>query len=157
MDLFGKYYTLSLRYLTRRPRSEKELTDYLLKKKLDATIIQQIIVRLKEQKFLDDKTFTQWWIDQRTRVNAKGMRVIQLELRKKGIPESDIEEVKSNPDVIIPSDGETARKLVAKKIAKYKGMDRHVIYQKLGSFLARRGFDWDTIRTAIDEHIRERV
>ena len=50
---FARYYNLSLRYLSYRPRSEKEMNDYLLEKAkrnelLDQKMIVEIISKLKK-------------------------------------------------------------------------------------------------------------
>ena len=51
----------------------------------------------------------------------------------------------------IQSDLEMAKKLAEKKMPKYKDLPKQEIYQKLGGFLARKGFNWDTIKKAIDD------
>jgi regulatory protein len=136
----------------------KEVRDNLKKKKAPGEIIEKIIATLIEQKFLNDRTFAQWWVEQRLRFNPKSLRVIKLELRQKGIDPEIIEAVTQNPltitDEALPSERETAKKLVEKKIGKYKDLPRVEMYQKLGAFLARRGYDWETIKRAIDETLK---
>ena len=55
------------------------------------------------------------------------------------------------------NDSENARKLVEKRLARYKGLDRQKIYEKLGRFLASKGFSWDTIKKTIDEVLKKGV
>ena len=52
---------------------------------------------------------------------------------------------------------ELAKKIVSKKINKLRNAEKQEIYKKLGGMLARRGFDWETIKRAIDEILREDV
>ena len=91
MDFFEKYYALSLRYLTRRPRSEKELQDYLKKKKASPEVSLKITQKLKEQRFLNDEEFTRWWVDQRLRFKPRSVFLIKRELLQKGVSKTIIE------------------------------------------------------------------
>ena len=54
MGDFEKFYNIALRFLAYRPRSEKEVRDYLTRKKNESSIIERVIVKLREQKFVDD-------------------------------------------------------------------------------------------------------
>ena len=49
MDYQRKYLELVYHYLAIRNRSEKEIRDYLLRKKATTEIIEHIIERLKKQ------------------------------------------------------------------------------------------------------------
>ena len=60
-------------------------------------------------------------------------------------------------DSLLQNDLESAKKLVEKKFSKYKNMEKQEIYQKLGAFLARRGFGWDTIKKSIDDSLSNKV
>lgn len=144
--LFDKFFNGSLRFLSYRPRSEKEVRDNLVKKKAPVEIIETIIERLKEHKFIDDKEFASWFVEQRTAAKPKAARIIKMELKQKGISEEIIDDLPLVIDDLV-----NAKKLLDKKFARYKDLERDEIYKKLGSFLARRGFDWDTIKKAIDE------
>ncbi len=150
MDIFEKLLNRTYNFLSYRPRSEKEVRDYLVKKKAEQTDIQKIIIKLKEQKFLNDKEFTQWWIEQRSRVRPKALRVIKLELKQKGIANDLIEEV-LNESVDLKTELEKAMELGKKKLERFKNLERQKVYEKLGRFLASKGFDWDTIKKVIDQ------
>src|SRR5258708_13021911 len=81
----NKGFNLALGYLARRPHSTWEIREYLKKKLVSVEKIEAIIERLNELKFLDDEEFVSWWIRQRTEVRPKSMRLIKLELQRKGI------------------------------------------------------------------------
>lgn len=148
---FEGFYTKSLKFLSYRPRSEKEVRDNLLKKKASETIVDLIIKKLKEQRFLDDEEFTRWWIEQRTLVKPIGKRLIKVELTRKGIDKELVDEMFNDVQNLVHDELDLARELVQRRVNKYKGMNRQKIYQRLGGFLSRRGFDYDTIKKAIDE------
>lgn len=157
MDEFEKYLNKALHFLSFRPRSEKEIRDKLLSKKAPEEIIERIINSLKEHKFLNDEDFAKWFIEQRLRFRPKGMRIIKMELKQKGISKDIIESVIQNSEFIIQNDLESAKKLVEKKFDKYKDLEKQAIYQKLGAFLARRGFDWGTIKKSIDDSFTDKL
>ena len=148
---FDHWYTLALRYLQRRHRSEKEITDYLIKKKAPEKTIISIIGKLRPQNFVNDSEFAKWWIEQRTRFKPKGRYYIEQELQQKGIAKEVIASVYTDNAPIIIPDKQKAIDLLERKKGKYENLSRHERYQKLGSFLARRGFDYETIKQSIDE------
>ena len=164
-DHFEKYYLKAVFYLKFRQRSVKEMRDYL-KKKFRGTgsasgrknesdeVIERVITKLTEEKFLNDRAFAREWIESRARFRPKGRRIVEMELRQKGIPKEIIDEVRqeeSSEDV--PDETEQLRRLVEQRIAKYEGMTRHEIYQKLGAYLGRRGFSWEQIKRSIDDEL----
>lgn len=163
MDQFEKFYNKALRFLSFRPRSEKEIRDYLIRhsgkpkvhpesdsgSSTRMTVINRIIAKLKEQKFVNDEEFAKWWIEQRTNFKPRSLRLIKMELKQKGIDEELVQgsilRLRSGQ-----SDLEMAKKLVQKRLQKYKNLPRQEIYQKLGRVLAQKGFSWDTIKESID-------
>ena len=161
MEPFEKYYTLAVVYLTRRPRSEKELREYLQKKALrfppdseyvlTPELLNSVIEKLKSQKFQSDYDFALWWKQQRNRFRLKSDSVIKMELKQKGIEREIIEQVFLKEEEEVVTDKEKARQLVEKRFEKVKLLSKHEQYEKLGGYLARRGFSWDVIRRAIDD------
>jgi len=151
---FEKFYNKCLHFLSFRPRSEKEIRDYLAKKKVSEEVSQKIIAKLKEYKFVDDFEFTKWWIEQRTRIKPKSWWTIKFELKQKGISSELIE----NSEIETPNDLETAKKLAEKKLRSISNKeDKQKTKEKLGRFLASKGFDWGIIRKSIDDVLSEIV
>lgn len=151
---FDALYLRSLHFLNFRPRSEEEVRNYLTKKlqkfpQTDASIINLIIHKLKEQRFLNDKEFAQWLVRSRTEFKPKGKYLVKQELKQKGIAQDIIEEV-LGPEVRTQSDKDLAIQVLEQKKKKYASMEHNERFQKAGSMLARRGFDLDAIRAAID-------
>ena len=140
-----------------RPRSEKDGRDYLPRKKNESSIIERVIVKLREQKFVDDEEFVKWWIEQRSAFKTKSIKFIKMELQQKGVAQEIADRIIHNSEFIIQNDLERAKKLIEKRLERVKGLSKQEIYQKLGSYLARRGFDWETIKQSIDEVILKGV
>lgn len=152
-DPFETYRNVSYRYLSIRNRSEKEMRDYLSKKKASIEIIDQVISLLKEQKFLDDESFAKSWVRSRARLRPKGKSVLKMELKQKGIAEEIIAVVLAEEQEDIPDELTQAKQLIAKRIERFHGKSRQEVYQKVGNFLARRGFSWGIAKKAIDESL----
>ncbi|HUQ85292.1 MAG TPA: regulatory protein RecX [Candidatus Limnocylindrales bacterium] len=162
MDEFEKYLNQSLRFLSYRPRTEKEIRDKLATKNAPQEVIENIVIKLKEHKFLNDEDFAKRFIEQRLRFKPKSLRIIKLELKQKGISHEIIEQAvvnlqNGNDSEATNSDLESAKKIVEQKMPRYQGLPKQEIYNKLGSFLARRGFNWDIIKKSIDDSLEDRL
>jgi regulatory protein len=156
MDVFERFYNYSLKFLSYRTRSEKEVRDRLKLKikneKLKITdqnltlLIDKIIEKLKRYNFINDIEFAKKWVENRKRFKPRSARLIGIELKQKGIDSEIIENLHLTDD----NDLESAKKLVEKRIERLKGLQKQEIYQKLGRYLASKGFNWDTIKKSID-------
>lgn len=156
--IFGKFYNLALRFLSYRPRSEKEVKDRLKLKaqnsKIKTTtqnskVIDEVIEKLKEKKFIDDEEFAKGWIESRLRFKPRSLRLIKLELKQKGINNEIIESGIKSQGLGAESDLESAKSLIERKMNRSRnkfGMTP----EKLGRYLASKGFNWDTIKKTID-------
>lgn len=153
-EAFDLYYTKALKFLSYRPRSEKEVRDNLLRKKADPDIIDGVIELLTKQKFLNDTEFAAWWVRQRIDFKPRSYSFIKRELIQKGIAKEIIENVIQKKDEEKVDDLQMAKTLVKKRIGKYKNVEKNIVYQKLGHYLAQKGFNWDTIRRAIDDSLK---
>ena len=147
MEDFEKFYNKALEFLSYRQRSEKEVRDKLKTKNVEPEIIDKIIAKLKEKKFINDQEFARMFSESRLRFKPRSMRLIKLELKQKGIDSETVDDLQLTND----NDLESAKKLVEKRIERLKTLPKQEIYQKLGRYLASKGFNWDTIKKAIDE------
>lgn len=93
--VFDSLYNRTLRFLSMRPRSEKEVLDYLDKKKSSQKNKTEIMRRLKEYNFVNDLDFTRWFIENR----KKSSRILVLELKQKGIKKEIIDQVSEDFDL----------------------------------------------------------
>ncbi len=128
----------AIRFVSYRPRSQKELRDFLAKKLTKwkvsgAGLLEKVVARTGELGYVDDEKFAAWWVEQRTAFKQKGNRLIELELRQKGVAREVIVSVLEGRDMLAP-----ARKAIQNKRFKNE--------KQLYDYLARRGFDADTIK-----------
>jgi regulatory protein len=149
-DVVEQAYERAVRFLAQRPRSTSEIRRHLADKGVDKAAIEEAIVLLEAQGYLDDKAFARYWLANRQQFRPRGTRALRFELREKGVPASVIDEVLADFD-----SGDAAYQAALDKARRFRGLDRRTFREKLGSYLTRRGFDYDTIRDVIDRLIRE--
>lgn len=132
------------RFLALRPRSQKEFSAYLNKRKFSPKLSQEIFKIVREQGLIDDKQFARWWVEQRTSFKPKGKKALKAELKNKGIEEKIIEEVLKEVDELA-----LAKKAIQKKIKVWRNLSPLDFCQKITTFLAYRGFSWAVIKKII--------
>ena len=144
---FGKLYQRALEWVLVRPRSEKEVRDFLYKKiyekKLDKNYIYLIINKLKDKKYLDDKTFAEYYVENRFLKRGISKKRLRMELVKKGISGEIIDEVLDKRN-----DEEEIKKIIAKKRNKYTE-------EKLISYLCRQGFSFELSRELVRSYEKD--
>lgn len=155
---YEKLVNAALRFVSYRPRSEKELIDFLLKKlqrwKVAGTVlVKKVVERMRELGYVDDEKFAAWWRDQRVDFKPKGKRFIALELTRKGIQREIIESTLSTRQENIEPFNELtgAQKVIRKKLVLWAKLPLIEQKKKTYTFLAQRGFSSETIEKIIDE------
>lgn len=132
----------ALMFLSFRPRSEKEILDFLTKKQSGEETSKMVLAKLKDLGMVDDKAFADWWVEQRKTFRPKGVRGLKAELIRKGVDKELIKEAAGEP-----IDEELlARESLKRKMESFKKLPPEKFRQKVTSFLAYRGFSWDTIK-----------
>lgn len=139
-----KAYNNALNYVALRPRSEWEVVTYLRRKQVDAELIDTIVERLRGIRLLDDLTFARAWVTNRRLLRATNKRRLADELKRKRIASSIIETVLAEDET---DETQVLRELVAKK----RQIPRYRDDLKLMQYLARQGYDYDAIKTALRE------
>jgi len=135
----------ALRFLSHRARSEKEVRQKLRDHGFDDEQTDAVVQRLKDNRLIGDEQFAADWIDNRSTFRPRSRRVMALELRQKGVAEDVIDDALNDAaeDSILAY--EAARRY-ARRLA---GLDWQMFRDKLGGFLARRGFPYGTIAPVV--------
>ena len=160
-DQIERLLQMSLKFLSFRPRSEKEVRDYLLRKGRIGEIeksdtektryeksVEKVVQKLKNLDQINDKEFASWLVEQRKRFRPRGNRLIKAELAQKGIDKDIINEIAEENNQ--ESEEELAIKAAQKKYTSYKKLNTNEFRIRLGQYLTRRGFDWGTIKKVVD-------
>ncbi|OGM30282.1 hypothetical protein A2801_01395 [Candidatus Woesebacteria bacterium RIFCSPHIGHO2_01_FULL_41_10] len=142
-----KYINKALQFASFRPRSEREIKDWCKRKNVGVIVEKKIIKKLTKLELLNDVAFTRWWVRQRSEFRPRSKRQLKAELFQKGIESQII-------DLVISSEGldeiSIARKLLEKQNWKYRNLEEKERRQKQSEYLARKGYDWDTIKEVVD-------
>lgn len=138
-------YNKLLNFLSYRPRTIKEVRDRLYKYDVkDASKQNVLIERLQSKGYLDDAAFSRWFIDSRNTHRPRSSRRIEQELMAKGVSREIIKEVSGavvDPEI-------TIRHLLMKKLGDSRALSLSE-RQKIGSYLVRQGFSWDTVKEVV--------
>ncbi len=157
-DVYEKLMAASIRFVSYRPRSRKEITDFIVRKlKTGHTtaplVIRKVLERLTELKYVDDVVFASWWVNQRTGRKPKGARVIHQELLQKGIPPEIIDEAIRAVMKDERSEQTLAKAAAEKKLSIWSRLPLPEQKHKLIQYLLRRGFTSEVIRSVVDDMV----
>lgn len=140
-------YQKSIKYIGYRIRTTSEVDKHLRKKGIEPQVINRVIERLEEHGQLNDENFAQMWIENRNEFRPRSHRLLVYELRSKGINEEIIQNIIERTT---PED-ELAYLAAKKRIRRYEHLDWQDFQRKLGSYLARRGFSYATIKPVVSQ------
>jgi len=143
-------FNKSLDYLAHRIRSTSEVVKYLEKKEYCLEAIDYTIVKLQEYKYIDDDNFARTLVKDRMNAKGKGKNYIISDLKKYNISSQIIQNILEVYDY--DKEYNNALKIAEKLYKKHaKVEDKYKKKQKISSAMARAGYDWDTINSAINE------
>lgn len=109
-------------------------------------LVNEIISRLKELKYLDDNSYVADFVKSRIEHKPRGINFIKMELRKKGLANNIIDNIAL--DEI--SELEMAGKLLLKKEKKWSSIEPALRKRKAYYFLSSKGFSSDTVYNAVN-------
>ena len=139
-------------YLKFRPRTKKEVIDYLIKKSerfhFTQEIIDEAITQLEEQKFVDDQKFVEWFVEQRSLTKPKSEFVLRGELLRFGVDRDLINEYFENNEL---NEDDLAYKTMLKRWNHFKHLPAKERLEKSTNFLLRRGFSFEIVRKIINQ------
>jgi regulatory protein len=148
-DEVKKAYNKTLEFLSYRMRSIKEVEDHLRKKEVNDSVIQEVILKLKNNNYVNDLEFATAYVRTQWQTNGKGPSVIKRELAGKGIIQAHIEEALAQYDH--SSQIEEAINHADKVLKKNNKLSTTLLKQKLEQHLMRKGFSHDIISIALEE------
>lgn len=135
----------ALKLIRYRGRSEKELTDRLIQKGFSNSNIVVTIDRLKDSGLVDDSSLAASLDEIAKNVKLLGNRGTIYFLKKRGISDGIISQIRSDED----DEVKRAKKFVSKKsrtLSAYTPVERA---KKIRGMLLRRGYSHDTVREIV--------
>lgn len=145
-DEFEKAHQRALNFLAIRPRSVSEVRQNLKKAEVSPDVIDQVIERLQHADLLNDVEFIKYWLENRSAFSPRSSRALKQELMRKGVDRAAIDQVLG--EVKHDEEGAATRSALA-KANRFRQLPQKEFVLKLSAYLARRGFDYQTIKEAV--------
>lgn len=139
----GKLKMRTMEWLVLRPRSARELSDYLRRKKVEPEQIPVWVDDFQKTHLQNDVNFAKWWVEQR-RNKQRSTSYITQELRSKGIETDIIMQVLGENSA---TDEDALKVLITKKRKNIRYQDN----KKLTEYLLRQGYRYSDIVDALAE------
>jgi regulatory protein len=112
----------------------------------DAAVVDTVLAQLRRHRLVDDEAFAERWVEQRQTFRPRGARLLRAELVQHGIARAGAEAATAALDDTAEQD---AYRAAARRAAQLQGLDEKTFTTRLAQWLARRGFDWDTISPVV--------
>lgn len=155
-DMTERCLEAALRLLGYRPRSRAELKQRLLRRGFPDISIDKVIVALEQKGLVDDVAFARYWTENRLQFRPKSARLINLELKRKGVTPEIASEVTEGLD-----EETLAYRAGLQRARVFANMTEKEFHNRLYRYLQRRGFGhmviepvlrrlWDELRGLAD-------
>ena len=138
-----KLYNQALRYVAMRPRSQWEVEFYLVRKHASPALIELILNKLSNIGLIDDQKFARSFVNDRRLLRPTSRRKMIAELRKKRVASEVIEEA-------LGRDSQDERTALQTIIESKRRQTKYQDNLKLMQYLARQGFSYDDIKSALN-------
>ncbi|GII55078.1 hypothetical protein Pth03_34670 [Planotetraspora thailandica] len=129
---------ICLRLLTMAPKTRAQLAEALRKREVPEEAAQAVLERFSEVGLIDDEAFAAAWVSSRHAGRGLARRALAQELRHRGVDEETVKDAVNGLDP--EQEIETARALVARKLASTRGADPKARTRRLVGMLARKGY-----------------
>lgn len=131
----------ALNFISATQKTEKQVREYLAEKGYLPAVTEHVMEKMREYDFLDDGAYAENYAA--AAVKRKGMRLIRMELRAKGVDDEHIAAATES----LEGESETAARILAKYM-RGKTADKETLY-KAFRYLTGKGFDYETSRAAL--------
>lgn len=141
----------AVRLLAAKPRSIGELRDRLLEKNwTNASIVDRVITKLEEYKYLDDQQFASDLAVSKLRQKPQGKRRLQQSLSQKKLSKEDVDRAIENAFEKLP-EADLIDRAIEKRLRLKGKPDSLEDKKKFFDHLLRQGFDFGLIREKLTE------
>ncbi len=149
---------VAARYLATRPRSRREVELRLRRTGASDEVVESTLARLEALGYVDDDAFVRWWGEQRDRHSPRGRRMVEAELRQRGVGHAAIEAFRERweaperapgDDHLPATDADRAAIALERHLRGRSLPEEPRALGRIGMYLVRRGFDPETARATI--------
>ncbi len=146
-DEISKAVNKALVFLTSRPRSEREVRERLAQKGVEPPVIEAVLERLAGWGYVGDADFARYWVENRGANQPRGKRLLRQELWQKGVARETVDAVLGEAEI---DEAGAALTLARKRLHQLRALDEPTQRRRLSAYLQRRGYDYPTIKGALD-------
>ena len=143
---YNRAFSLALRYLAGRDRTEAETSFFLIKKGFSLTSIESVLEVCKNQGYLDDGRFASRWAESRSKNSYKSNMVLRMELISKGVSSNLIENALQTID-----EANAALVAAEKAVWRWQTLGWDEFNKKMSVSLSRKGFSSETILHTLEK------
>lgn len=142
-------YDVSIKYISVRMRSKKELEEYLKKKKYDQKDIEETIKRLQSQDLLNDEKFAKSYINDKLYLTNYGLTKIKNDLLKLGVEEYIINAIVNNIDLQVIND--KLSKIIDKELKINSKLPTNKLNNKIINRCINLGYNYEDILNILND------
>lgn len=142
-------YDVSIKYISVRMRSKKELEEYLKKKKYDQKNIEETIKRLQSQDLLNDEKFAKSYINDKLYLTNYGLTKIKNDLLKLGVEEYIIDVIVNNIDLQVIND--KLSKIIDKELKINSKLPTNKLNNKIINRCINLGYNYEDILNILND------
>lgn len=148
---YYEVYNKVIKYILKKRRSEKEISDYLISQNLNKSDLDKTILKLKRNNLINDTEYCKAFINDNLYLGNKGINKIKQQLLNQGISNEIIENELNNIDNQLLFN--KLEKLVKKKISLNKKYSNNFLKQKILKELLELGYDKNDITYIIENNL----
>ncbi len=138
---------MALGYLTARARTVAEMEAYLDKRQFGEFEVYQVVERLKELHYLDDKSYAEEFVRTRLATKPISRRKLREQLIAHKIPRDYIDEVIA--EITDKTEAENAAKVAEKFWRQFESLPDQDRRTRVLRRLFSHGYDYDTARESV--------
>lgn len=152
-SLYESALNMSLNYLSYAIRCEAEIVKYLEKKHFPDIVINDVLNRLLELRYVSDEEYARSYIHSKA-FSLNGSNRIKSELIRKGIDEKIVLDILEE-EYPISEERDNLITFLKKQNEKYKNIFLREKKDKIINASMRKGYDYKLINSLIDEYVNE--
>lgn len=131
----------AVKFISYRSRTEAEIRRKLSEKGFSDLEIEKVLERLRSNGLVADEQYARSWVESRSATHPRSRRLMSMELRQKGVSDSDISKALDES----VDDDELAYQAAMQYAHRLAKFEWDKFRERLSGYLLRRGFTYGTI------------
>lgn len=141
-------YNIAIKYISIKMRSKKEIREYLTKKNINDIYIDEVILMLEKERYLDDLRYAQAYVNDKVHLSNDGPNKIKMKLKEHEINGEDISKALESFSFEIQK--EKIDKIIAKQINSNRNKSSYMLKNKIITYLTGLGYGKEVIMSSLN-------